>query len=336
MTTTKKFTLAALVAAAVQFSATHASASVYEQIDVNASYVYREWFQITGTGNWVFETRNLAPQGADTFMYLLNAQMVQIQKNDDCLDGLACPDPNPVASRIVYNKTTPNAEWVNLIVRAWGTFNAGTCEIWYTIPGQQPYRYKTTNFAGDTRQTALESGDVAQTVTLQNPYALDTTLYAFDAAANFVAFDDDGGVGLASRIPIPGITPIELLTVANFYDYNVGAQVNSRLVTNDAWNDADGDGLGNMLEHSLCTCDNYYDTVCGFLCVFGNGLYSLKDTDGDGIIDSEEVLGRDGDPNEPTDYPQLLPAWGANPRHKDVFVEVDWKAHNPDHALNTI
>jgi hypothetical protein len=44
-----------------------------------------------------------------------------------------------------------------------------------------------------------------------------------------------------------------------------------------------------------------------------------RDTDGDGISDRWEVLGRRFDQDD-----QLLPLWGADPRHKDLFVEVDF------------
>jgi hypothetical protein len=45
----------------------------------------------------------------------------------------------------------------------------------------------------------------------------------------------------------------------------------------------------------------------------------LRDSDRDGLFDHDEVFGVDD-----LDYPQHLPAWGANPLKKDVFVEQDW------------
>jgi len=72
----------------------------------------------------------------------------------------------------------------------------------------------------------------------------------------------------------------------------------------------DGDGLGEELEAEICA---------------GNGACldpDNPDTDGDGIFDRFEVLGirTDG-----TDYPeQALPTWGADPLHKDVFLETDY------------
>ena len=46
------------------------------------------------------------------------------------------------------------------------------------------------------------------------------------------------------------------------------------------------------------------------------------DSDGDGLWDDWEQYGIDADGNGSIDVD--LPAAGANPRHKDVFVEVDW------------
>jgi hypothetical protein len=72
---------------------------------------------------------------------------------------------------------------------------------------------------------------------------------------------------------------------------------------NDAWNDHDGDGLGAQLEADLGTLDSAFDT------------------DEDAIDDGMETMGYQAG----SDPPQLLPAWGASPTHKDLFVEVDWE-----------
>ena len=42
------------------------------------------------------------------------------------------------------------------------------------------------------------------------------------------------------------------------------------------------------------------------------------DTDGDGLSDANEARGVRG-----TGTHQPLPLWGANPRHKDLFIEAD-------------
>ena len=95
-----------------------------------------------------------------------------------------------------------------------------------------------------------------------------------------------------------------------------------------AAHDADGDGLGYELERALGTCSSRLSTAPGVNC---SAIADRRDTDGDGISDGLEVrglrrppvvagaaaIGIGGDD-------LALPLWGADPRHKDLFVEVDF------------
>ena len=94
-----------------------------------------------------------------------------------------------------------------------------------------------------------------------------------------------------------------------------------RLVRNDgriAGHDSDADGLGREVERSVQTCSSRSEVVGNWEC---SRSADARDTDGDGLPDGLELLGRfDGT------TPLLLPRWGADPRHKDVFVEVDYRA----------
>jgi hypothetical protein len=95
-----------------------------------------------------------------------------------------------------------------------------------------------------------------------------------------------------------------------------------RVIRNDALlGDADGDGLGDDLEAEFQTCSS----LSGYAGEFDCSLAAdPRDTDGDGISDGWEVLGRqDMLPHQP------LPAWGANPRHKDLFLEIDFMLRSP-------
>ena len=107
-----------------------------------------------------------------------------------------------------------------------------------------------------------------------------------------------------------------------------------RLTRNDvglAGHDADGDGLGTELEVKIGTCTIRAGTRWGFNC----GLIAdAADSDGDGIVDGWEyfgrpVLRRTGPFQFDLDY-LTLPEWGANPRHKDLFVEVDFMMRCPE------
>lgn len=89
---------------------------------------------------------------------------------------------------------------------------------------------------------------------------------------------------------------------------------NARLIANDVGLDTDGDGLGNNLEVDLQTCSQ--TTGCGFNAPHG------RDSDRDGLLDGDEVFGVAGQlSNGADDLP--FARWGANPRRKDVFVEID-------------
>lgn len=107
-----------------------------------------------------------------------------------------------------------------------------------------------------------------------------------------------------------------------------------RIIRNDAGVlpqiDADNDGLGAELEAALGTCDALTGSTTGidgitFDCSIAS---DAKDTDGDGLRDDWEVLGLERRYLLSTssfaieDLP--LPAWGADPRHKDLFIEIDF------------
>lgn len=99
-----------------------------------------------------------------------------------------------------------------------------------------------------------------------------------------------------------------------------------RLLRNDgalAGRDPDGDGLGSQLEAQLKTCSTRQESFDAFEC---SSAADLRDTDGDGISDGWEVLGRDWrDPQTKRSVYVALPFFGADPRHKDLFVEVDYR-----------
>jgi hypothetical protein len=87
----------------------------------------------------------------------------------------------------------------------------------------------------------------------------------------------------------------------------------------DDGTDSDGDGLSDVVERRLGTCPDAVSTTSdGWAC----DRYPPGDTDGDGLGDAVEVgpvCAGEGAARECLD----LSVWGANPRHKDVFVHVD-------------
>ncbi|MGC5172127.1 hypothetical protein ACLQ2Q_15905 [Microbacterium sp. DT81.1] len=99
-----------------------------------------------------------------------------------------------------------------------------------------------------------------------------------------------------------------------------------RLTRNDAaisGHDADHDGLGTELERSIGTCADYFGVRRGFRC---STATDPADTDGDGIDDGWEYLGKFHISLGAGGFRTgrlPLPLWGANVRHKDLFLEVD-------------
>ncbi len=101
-----------------------------------------------------------------------------------------------------------------------------------------------------------------------------------------------------------------------------------RVYRNDAGHDTDGDGLGDELEAALGTCASNTGSVAGVNC---NEIADPRDTDGDGLQDGWEVLGKDYSyvvGNITVTRYMPLPKWGANPRHKDIFLEIDFRRLN--------
>jgi hypothetical protein len=201
-----------------------------------------------------------------------------------------------------------------IIVRAKNNSVAGTCDLYR----DGALLRQGVMFAGwIVTFHALRSMEDIETVRMPNgpPEAHRLYLLRPDRVGMFKRIASGGAAG-GTRYTVP--SPASTLTV-------VAGALNSatpgpaRIVRNDAAltrHDPDGDGLGSELESQLGTCSRPTGTVKGFNCSLAT---DARDTDGDGISDAWEVLGRrDVQPHQP------LPLWGADPRHKDLFMEVDF------------
>jgi hypothetical protein len=116
-------------------------------------------------------------------------------------------------------------------------------------------------------------------------------------------FDDDG-------VPIR----IQIMDDDTFFDNEV-ALIDLVLYADGTW---DGDASWPQ----NCNHETTLDAgarVCWH-------LEGSIDSDGDGISDAHEQLGIDTDGDGAIDLD--LPALGADPLHKDVFLEIDWTADN--------
>lgn len=100
-----------------------------------------------------------------------------------------------------------------------------------------------------------------------------------------------------------------------------------RLVRNDRLlADADGDSLGDQLEAAVFTCSRANESAGSYPCSY---VHDLRDTDGDGLSDAWELLGRKT-PSQLEGEDQPLPYWGASPVQKDLFLELDFAKKTDD------
>lgn len=148
--------------------------------------------------------------------------------------------------------------------------------------------------------------------------SVDTYIYGIDTSGAIVAWDDQGaGIGNYSRL---SSTPsMAKIIVGSWTPSTAG---NAVLYLNDTQNDGDGDTLGRHLEQALGTCDNAADPGCG-------NVHNRRDTERDGLEDNVEVFGvsvpanvQNGQNAPATSF--LFPKWGARPRHKDLFITLDY------------
>lgn len=239
-------------------------------------------------------------------------------------------------ARLVH---TPAASGTyRVVVRALGNGSAGTCDVLMDgAPWQSGVEFGGWHiFLG-----GLRAQEQLQTVRLPNGALSPHLLFVLDADAARAVRRARGG-GIAGAAELAGPTPTGDLTVV------VGVPQGTttgrvRFIRNDVaftGHDPDGDGLGSELEAALGTCS----VLSGFARGPDGNAFDCslaadaRDTDGDGISDGWEVLGRRFDIRPPDvvigrvindvfafgNDDQALPLWGANPRHKDLFMEVDF------------
>jgi len=129
--------------------------------------------------------------------------------------------------------------------------------------------------------------------------------------------------GVFTAVSLPGFPQNVTAVYATKVPQHAGTL---RVYLNDVAHDSDGDGLGDDLETQLGTCATNSGSVAGVNC---NEIADSRDTDGDGLQDGWEVLGKRFFGQNGPGY-LALPTWGANPRHKDIFIEVDYRRLNLD------
>lgn len=215
-----------------------------------------------------------------------------------------------------------------IVVRAYGSSSSGNGTIRITKSalyggGTTTTTYPTVFEAG----SSISLGSYAPqmhvlTVEEQRGQANTVFLLADQAdpsRAHATAFDDDNALGLMSFVHAnegcsSGSSCVAFVgTPWHPGDSTIGLAIGSRSTTllwdpdmHVAGADPDADGLSTALESALGTLPND------------------SDTDHDGLIDGIEVIGGN-EAAAGADWRQVrYPYFGANPLHKDVFVQADW------------
>lgn len=260
-----------------------------------------------------FETRNRST-GSDPVLHLLapvsgNGVVTEVARDDD-----SAGDYN---ARIRFTPSTSGRYL--LVMRAAWKDGAGTAEI------LQNGRLLWTAFpfgGGFQRIENLRVNEELTTVPLPHGPSAHTLYLLDDAGRMFERHASAANQSVTKRITVARAATIAL---AGPSWLATGGPI--RLVRNDvrlSGHDPDGDGLGTELEAHLGTCSRSTDVLGNFECTRAT---DVRDSDGDGLDDKLELLGKLG--SAPYQY---LPRWGADPRHKDLFLEVDFLAAAPTDA----
>lgn len=284
----------------------------------NATYVYRTYETVPGgAGCWWAYAQ---PVTGDTVLHALRwngTAYVEVGHNDDYdfasygRGSLVCVPPGQYL----------------FVVRAFSDATGGTFH--FEVTGTS-IKHTNQSFGGKTVSVTPVDEPVFYQTAPAPASPVDTYIFGIDTSGALVSWDDDGaGVGTMSRLSsIPSMAKI---IVGSYHPTTAG---NAVLYLNDVGNDNDNDTLGRHLEQALGTCDVATDPGCG-------NVHNRKDTDRDGLEDDVELFGvsvaanvQNGQSAPATSY--MFPKWGANPRHKDLFVELDYVdeiGSNPfDHA----
>lgn len=285
------------VSIAMLVGATPARAAPYVFKTRYATEVYKANLYLEA-GAHEFYTQNISP-GSDPVINVWDGTTA-IAWNDDRAIG----DRN---ARVAFTLTASQAGYYTLFIHAFRASTTGATDLVHVSPAGST-TYLSVPFGGDSVSMTHPSGSHRYETALSVGGVDDTVIYGIDCDGRIRASDDDGGVGLSSRLD------------GQFCNILVAAYAfsgNADLYVNDYTDDHDSDGLGHGLESELGTCDNSPFETCDAY----TAVVLPEDTDRDGLSDSAEVFGVD-DPSGLA--PQYLPRWGASPRHKDVFVEIDW------------
>lgn len=262
------------------------------------------------------ETRNLTPR-ADPVLHVL-----RFPTGDGAVSELARDDDSAGALNARVTFTAPSAGRYLLVLRATWAGGTGTADLF--CDGQQVWTGIGVGGAFK-RLENLNNRETLRTVTGPGGPRLHT-LYLLDDDGKLLTRHVAGPAD--STFILGGLSGLRIALIGGRWPDPTGEM---RLIRNDnriPGRDPDGDGLGTRLEAAIGTCSSLSGVAQNFEC---SRAADARDTDGDGLQDGLELIGKlDAEPF------QHLPRWGADPRHKDVFIEVDFGLSSPGEAQQTM
>lgn len=302
------------------------------------------YFVIQPQSSYLFWTSNLAPApggiSADPFMHVAAIYGLNGLKlsNDDCTQPSITSYPNSCV--LLENPTTEYA-YVEVVVHAYATSTAAIGTLNALGPGlntsEAGLEFGGQSLSQVTDDIGWGASDRIHVVRPPNhlPAGVDYKLLVLGAPGsspcshNSVKLLALGGSPEGVQLPSASSSYCRAQVIIGATGGGIAAR-GARLYINDAPSaDRDGDGLGDQLEAELDTCPcqvfpgGCTTPPCTGACAPGvnpdacDFSVNAQDTDGDGLRDDWEVLG----------LSQLfLPRWGADPRRKDAFIELDWNS----------
>ncbi len=320
------------------------------------SEIYRYQFYMEASKRYEFKVTGLSAS-ADVVLHLINtATGAGVCTIDRGWNGSNGNEIMKIGQLVGDDCSIPQTGVYMFVARAFSTGSSGAAldfSVWSSDLGYW-YSYGSIPVNGMVWLVELGPSDKIQTAPQKFQYNVDPLVFIQDTISSLIrSYNDDGGVGLHSRAlsGTGGYFSSSYVIVGSYSSSSTG---NVKVYRNEASedfpssmncniaDDTDCDGLGNQLELELGSCP-CIGLACNSAnppiviplgsssCRHSNHInFNPKDSDGDGLPDFWEVLGR---PSNPYYNGLTLPAYGVDLLHKDVLIEVDWVNNEANSAL---
>lgn len=299
-----------------------ADAAPFVHKNVNATKVFRNPVNLVAGTTYTFETSGLSPTSCDPMMYLFrysdyNSGGAQVW------DNISTTNLN---ARIRITPTASTAGQYDVVVRGKTAGCSGTVTMNGTVLGGGSQPFGGTLITLTSAVPASPTWVEYQTAAIRNG-SPDTRMWGLTSATatgKVVAYSDEEGVGHMSRFQSQTTRAVLVSSYSSGLAGVTDLYINP--INDQVIYDSDDDGLADLTEQEIGLCDQMPCSTTSF------AASDAADTDHDGLYDNEEIFGRD-DPTKVN--PQMLALWGANPKHKDIFVEWDWLNAFPSNPFRT-